>query len=266
MNLLCDVSMFQPYHVCFLDTKKNMVIEGTFTKIIYSDSVVSLNGLYIHCPLEPLQVPSLPLSSSSYGGDLSERKGRYDTFSDDRRRNIGYSGISHTKPTILATYQENGMTVITKKVSFAFSLDAFTSSAATMVPPVRHVSRGGGRPTQHSTTASTSSLHALSNVGSANYNVYLVKELNRIEHEMIEYYKDFFKINHKINVYSLRNQLKTGYIKVIQKIQVPPNSNTSERSGDTSPTSSNHGRSLVIKISGIWETETNVGITFKFQM
>ena len=125
-------------------------------------------------------------------------------------------------------------------------------------PPVRHSSSrggGGGRPT-----------NSISSSSSLNYNIHLVKELNRIEHEMIEYYKDFFKINHKINVYSLRNQLKTGYIKVIQKVQVPPNSlSSSDRSGGDDGDAS-HGRSLVIKISGIWETETNVGITFKFQM
>jgi hypothetical protein len=227
MNLLCDVAMFQPYHVCFLDTKKNMVIDGTFTKIIYSDSVVSLNGLYIHCPLDPLQVPTLPMSSHPH-------------------HHHGYSGVSHSKPTILATYQENGMTVVTKKVSFAFSLNDATptaSSTPSLPPP-----RAFGRQTP-----------LLSN---NHNNIQLVKELNRIEHEMIEYYKEFFKINHKINVYSLRNQLKTGYIKVIQKVQLPPSSTSFQGSGDNA----NASKSLVIKISGIWETDSNVGITFKFQM
>lgn len=221
--------MFQPYHICFLDTKKNMVIDGTFTKIIYSDSVVSLNGLYIHCPLEPLQVPSLPLSSGTT-----------------------YSGVSHAKPTILATYQENGMTVITKKVSFVFSLTpppSWSSSSS-------YRSKGFmGRPPPPYP-------------GHFESNTKLVKELNHIEHELIEYYKDFFKINHKINVYSLRNQLKTGYIKVIQKVQVssgttpavpPVSCGTAGGTGESN-------KSLVIKISGIWETDTNVGITFKFQM
>ena len=98
--------------------------------------------------------------------------------------------------------------------------------------------------------------------------------------------EDFFKIN-KVNVYSLRNQLKSGNIKAIQRIEsnstnmkkdngprgysqrqplnlkiTKPQENSGEKYNflsDTSP-------SLVIKISGIWETDVNVGITFKFQM
>ena len=120
--------------------------------------------------------------------------------------------------------------------------------------PSSNISRVLGRP------PSSSSLNCNNN------NIQLVKELNRIEHEMIEYYKDFFKINHKINVYSLRNQLKTGYIKVIQKVQVPPISTDANATSTSFQGSDANVKSLVIKISGIWETDTNVGITFKFQM
>ena len=261
MNLLCDVSMFQSHHICFLDTKKNMVIDGFFTKIIYSDLSVSLNGLYILCPLESLSIPVFPLPSAN-------------TQSSHRFAGIS-SGSNYTRNHIVSTYQENGQTIITKKHPFMFSL----------TNPI---------------------------------NIHFVKELNRIEHEIIEFYKDFFKIN-KVNVYSLRNQLKSGNIKAIQRIEsnstnmkkdngplgysqrqplnlkiTKPQENSGQRAtrvetpkgslseghqqltrqvtslpnefgekynflSDTSP-------SLVIKISGIWETDVNVGITFKFQM
>lgn len=197
MNLLCDVSTFDPYHVCFLDTKKNMVIDGNFTKIIYSDKIVSLNGLYIYCPLEPAQVPAFP-----YAGSNTHTQ----TF----------SGVTHVRPTTIATYQENGVTVMTRKVSYVFSLL---------------------NPT----------------------NIHFVKELNRIEHEIIEYYKEFFRVN-KTNTYSLRNLLKTGSIKVIQKVQA---ANTEQGVLHPSPVPN---KPLIIKISGVWETDVNVGITFKFQM
>jgi hypothetical protein len=91
-------------------------------------------------------------------------------------------------------------------------------------------------------------------------NIHLVNELNRIEHEIIEYYKEFFKVN-KVNVYSLRNQLKTGNIKVIQKVPIAPSGSPPKPSENSS-----NQDILVIKISGIWETEMNVGITFKFQI
>jgi hypothetical protein len=78
--------------------------------------------------------------------------------------------------------------------------------------------------------------------------------MNRIEHEIIEYYKDFFKIN-KINVYSLKNQLKTGCIKVICRMD----------QANQETTIPNIKKSFILKISGIWETDTNIGITYKFQ-
>jgi hypothetical protein len=146
-------------------------------------------------------------------------------------------------------------------------------------------------------------------------NIYLIKELNRIEHEIIEHYKEFFQI-HKTNVYSLRNQLKSGNIKVVHKIpylysdcedishisvdigpgvgvnnisitNVVNDRKSSEKVGkgirgtlatelQTSegalhPSKFGHDttdyiRPIVVKISGIWETDMNIGITFKFQI
>lgn len=201
MNLLCNVSTFQPQNICFLETKKNMVIDGNFTKIIYSDAIVSLNGLYISCPLESSQVPNFPMTGKN-------------------PHSQSFSGVTQVKPTTLATYQENGVTIVTRKCLFVF---AFTNTT----------------------------------------NIHLIKELNRIEHEIIEYYKEFFCVN-KANTYSLRTQLKTGSLKVIQKLPV-----TSVEKGVIDPLLANLPmllKPIVIKISGIWETDTHVGITFKFQM
>jgi len=38
-------------HIQFLDKKRNIVMTGDFTKILYSDEHVSLNGIFIECPL-----------------------------------------------------------------------------------------------------------------------------------------------------------------------------------------------------------------------
>jgi len=226
MNLLCDVSIFQVNHIFFLDTKKNMVIDGKFTKIVYSDSVVSLNGLYLYCPIE----------------------------SDQKTLTKNTSRLMTTDDVILTPsrienknlVENHGSTIVTKKIPFMFSLL---------------------NPT----------------------NIYLIKELNRIEHEIIEHYKEFFQI-HKTNVYSLRNQLKSGNIRVVHKIpylfsDYEPILLTSNEvgtdtydcarpnySGDLqSPSELVIGRPsalrpIVVKISGIWETDMNIGITFKFQI
>ena len=244
MNLLCDVSMFQVNHIFFLDTKKNMVIDGKFTKIVYSDSVVSLNGLYLYCPIESdqtLPVAKLPselvvkrLSAPFQTTQVAHAlhhpklvrgqsflvasgkvalppeefgpcKGNAEVTEGDRRSRL----------------ENYGSTIVTKKIPFIFSLL---------------------NPT----------------------NIYLIKEFNRIEHEIIEHYKEFFQI-HKTNVYSLRNQLKSGNIKVVHKIPQLC-SDYDPISFDFPATELDGIRPIVVKISGIWETDVSIGITFKFQI
>ena len=193
MNLLCDISTFNPNHLFFLDAKKNMVIDGKFTKLVYSDSMVSLNGLYLYCPIDTLHSSTLT-------------------------KTPGYDPRSLTKSCDHIDYRSNrytneqGYTVVTKKIPILFSIL---------------------NPT----------------------NIQIMKELNRIEHEILEYYNEYFKIN-KVNVYSLRNQLKSGNIRVVHKVNVDHASDTKNYHDQ---------RPLVVKISGIWETDMNVGITFKFQ-
>ncbi len=50
MNLVLDYSQFNIKNVHFLDTKKNIIIDGIFTKMVYLDDVVSLNAIYIVFP------------------------------------------------------------------------------------------------------------------------------------------------------------------------------------------------------------------------
>jgi hypothetical protein len=52
MNLVCNIESFQLMNICFLDTKKNIVMDGNFTKIIYTDTSLTLNGIYINCYLD----------------------------------------------------------------------------------------------------------------------------------------------------------------------------------------------------------------------
>lgn len=50
MNLVLDYSQFDVHKVHFLDTKKNIIIDGIFTKMVYLDDIVSLNAIYIAFP------------------------------------------------------------------------------------------------------------------------------------------------------------------------------------------------------------------------
>lgn len=211
--------MFHANHIFFLDTKKNMVIDGKFTKIVYSDSVVSLNGLYIYCPIDSSQTSPVNITPSKLAVAGLRPADQKSITNPPELYNI-YGQGSFVPGSLLTTNgngsQDHGSTIITKKIPFVFSLL---------------------NPT----------------------NIYMIKELNRIEHEIIEHYKEMFQIN-KTNVYLLRNQLKSGNIKVVHKI--PSMTQTTE---SPSKLENNHLRPIVVKISGIWETDVNIGITFKFQ-
>lgn len=167
MNLLCNLSTFQKNNIFFLEIKKNMVINGLFTKIVYTDSMISLNGLYLHCPFEYTNINQ----DESITSEMNEIY-----FTDMKKMNVLFSNSGIHNSTIL-------------------------------------------------------------------------KELFRIEHEIIEHYKEYFKIQ-KTNTYSLRNQLKTGIIKI------NVNSIPTVNQENIIP--------FILKISGIWETDTNIGITYKF--
>jgi hypothetical protein len=153
MNIIIDISNYNLGYTYFLDSKRNMVIEGTFSKIVYSNQYFTLNGIYIHLPFEV----------------------------DSIDRNL--------KKYILKFYP------------------------------------------------------------SSKINTPIVQELNRMEHKIIEYFKQMNGINHKKSSYSLTKQLFSGSLKVYKDY--------------TRNITSDSNITYVIIISGIWETCEEVGITYK---
>lgn len=194
MNLACNISDFEIENTFFLDIKKNIIIDGTFTKIIYSTSNVSFNGIYLIFPI------------------ITESK-------------------------IIQKHMTGDINIITK-----------TSSPFIVNRTFNDWKRGD------SLIHNCGKYHISSFSILNQHNINIIKELNRIEHTIIEYSKDYFNIN-KINIYSLRNQLKQGNIKIYNSHSehVCPNENEFEYSNN-----------IIIKISGIWENDTNIGITYKF--
>jgi len=153
MNIIIDISNYNLGYTYFLDSKRNMVIEGTFSKIVYSNQYFTLNGIYIHLPFE---VESIDRNLKKY---------------------------------ILKFYP------------------------------------------------------------SSKINTPIVQELNRMEHKIIEYFKQMNGVNHKKSSYSLTKQLFSGSLKVYKDY--------------TRNITSDSNITYVIIISGIWETCEEVGITYK---
>jgi hypothetical protein len=52
MNILIKTDDFSIENLFFLERKKNVIIDGTFSKIIYSDNLFIMNGLFFEFPLQ----------------------------------------------------------------------------------------------------------------------------------------------------------------------------------------------------------------------
>lgn len=52
MNIVFDITSFQLINLIFLESKRNIIMDGTFTKIIYSNQSLSLNSIYFYLPIE----------------------------------------------------------------------------------------------------------------------------------------------------------------------------------------------------------------------
>lgn len=55
MNIILPSSNIDTSNISFLDTKKNIIIDGKFTKIVYTDPSFSMNGIYTNFPLQLLK-------------------------------------------------------------------------------------------------------------------------------------------------------------------------------------------------------------------
>jgi len=51
MNIVLEISQIDIKNILFLETKKNIIIDGHFTKLIYADDVVTINGIFIAFPI-----------------------------------------------------------------------------------------------------------------------------------------------------------------------------------------------------------------------
>lgn len=78
-------------------------------------------------------------------------------------------------------------------------------------------------------------------------NHHIVNELAHIEKYILDYYKQVTS-NTKSSTTTLNDHMKNGNVKIYRD----------------SAATNNHVKNVIIKISGIWEDQTRVGLTYKF--
>jgi len=51
INNIFENGRLEKENLFFLDKKRNMIMDGAFAKVIFSDELLTMNGLYLNCPL-----------------------------------------------------------------------------------------------------------------------------------------------------------------------------------------------------------------------
>ena len=235
------------YSIFFLEKKKNIIMDGFFSKIIYSNQFFTMNGMYLSIPIY-----SKCSSSSSGYADYTLTSTAPTILKDypyvlasEINRSI-FERLCYIEKNILDQYSATYIRDLKTKIPI-YSLKTQLCSGY-----VKTTSRDGG-------TSLT--------------NEHLLPKMH------VKTAPDFFT-EHASQPYK-----KSRVLNAVLRISSFDQGSTEFRSNDSSntlsedgitnipstlhtrrysPTESVTGSHIYVKISGVWETETTFGITFKF--
>lgn len=56
MNIVLQQPQFNIHSLSFLDKKQNIIFDGVFTKILFSNELFTMNGIYLHFSIDSLKI------------------------------------------------------------------------------------------------------------------------------------------------------------------------------------------------------------------
>ena len=87
MNMYMSPENFAVDNIQFLETKPNIIMNGVFTKIIFSDAHITLNGIYI---LFPVRIHSLQKNFASFDPTTAENRASIETIVSIEQKIVEY--------------------------------------------------------------------------------------------------------------------------------------------------------------------------------
>lgn len=243
LNTLDHILSIFDHGIKFLDTKCNNIMEGVFTKIIYSDEFVSLNGLYLVCSLH---ISTNGRYSSNFwkNGEDLDKMGRNTSNNNNnnneprytilqRPKSIGNLAIGNLETVEVDKYANNWRPSSQNNDLIGSNTDEFISSRSWINSLDKYKNILSFQPN-----------HSL--------NIPVIHQFVQFEKQLLDYYKQY-TFSKKKTVYLLQNQLLSGSTKVYRDL----NENTLNNNSTTNV-------HYIIKISGVWESADTIGITYKF--
>lgn len=193
MNFVLDNYQIDEKNISFLETKKNNIIDGNFTKIIYKDTFVTVNGIYL---LFPITITNVDKSN-----------GKTNVFFNPKvaSNTLIINHISDIESKIINCYKQEYNVSYKRNMSTLFNL--LYNGKIKLYKEINH---NPSRVIHHSALR-------MSNLENVTFNSFGVKRVEPLESST--------------NMCDLNRQ---------------------------------RCNKIVLKISGIWETTNEIGITYKF--
>ncbi len=285
-------------NIGFLESKKNIIIDGKFTKIIYGDSYLTLNGIFFNFPifLSGINSPStlkiindntLTKHSNSMldiNAHLKPENFLFDANPNNNKNNILFNVNNPYNINIIKLVTEIETKLI-EHYKCEFGINKKTNS-----PLFKQLVSGKIKLYKecilnscHHKSASDPNIHK------DMYNIPINLSYNAIDHynnnnnKCIQYEKIIHNIvkdaTHSVTARNLKNNRPPGFSQIdefniyspINKIENFNNNSYNSyhhnsKSIDPNILSINLKKSpmIILKISGIWETINEIGITYKF--
>jgi hypothetical protein len=285
-----DLGFFQIKNIYLSDTKKNIIMDGKFTKIIYSDELITTHGIFLKIPFHNINQCALRL----HNGLASSVPYSFQNHPNTKRSLdlvVEKQSFSDQTPPGAALDFPNSSGDPRSPTELSHCTSQWQSNVGGVNAPRPDRSGGNqqrsyhsgqrgdcdeklgnlcsglrpyGSPTSTEVNKTTENMNEQSN--SKFKQIYKLQshdilnsknitDIIRIEMQILEFYKQLFQCKKKI-VFMLKEQLQEGNIKLYKEhfynfIKFPCKQNY-------------HIPNVILKISGIWETDDNIGLTYKF--
>jgi hypothetical protein len=241
MNILLDSLNFNIHNVFFLEKKKNTVIDGSFTKLVYSTNYFTMNGLYFTLPfLCKPKKQSCKQIKYGWNAKITGREAIGGRENSGERNSKEFEANSGEKSSTELTNVNQGLK----------NLDSSHSAKISGREAVGYRENSGERSskeflrsfTEENVIPYKSTIHFYPHDV---INLQYIISLSEIESAILTLYKSMNDINKKSKVI-LTSQLYSGCFKIYKEHSIHYGTNP-----------------YFLKISGIWETPDEIGITYK---
>ena len=235
MELSIPIDFINPTNVYFVEKKKNIIVEGDFVKVVYSTDSFEMNGVYIAIDFCTFQksacgIKSVPSSHRLWTEVNPENECEFRAISG--REVEG----DDTRRQNESSSDKSWIQIVNKVTQ---NRDFSSQKRA---DDTENTKIDISRNTKKIITFDPNSKD----------NKLLIEKLCKFEHDIIKRYIEE-NCPKKTATYILKNQLMTNTVKYhSENKELGKKTNNIER--------------CILKVSGVWETATNVGITMKFTL